>query len=70
MAGSLFSPFSLALRSVDLWDPEEDEGRSVSSGFGCMSVNGSSATNSLWRREVFFLIDDRYYNSNSFSTSI
>ena len=40
------SPFSLVLDS-DLWDPDDDDGRSVSSGFGCISVNGSSATSSL-----------------------
>ena len=40
------SPFSFVLDS-DLCDPDDDEGRSLSSGFGCIRVNGSSATSSL-----------------------
>ena len=47
------SPFSLVLVS-DLCDPDEDEGRSLSSGFGCISVNGSSATNSLQKKVSFY----------------
>ena len=39
------SPFSFILVS-DLWEPEEEDGRS-SSGFGCINVKGSSATSSL-----------------------
>ena len=44
------SPFSLVLDS-DLCDPDDDDGRSDSSGFGCISVNGSSATNSLLNKK-------------------
>ena len=47
------SPFSLVLDS-DLCDPDDDEGRSVSSGFGCISVNGSSATSSLKEKNQSF----------------
>ena len=42
----LFSPFSFVLFS-DLCDPEDEDGRSDSSGFGCIRVKGNSATNSL-----------------------
>ncbi len=44
------SPFSLVLDS-DLCEPDDDDGRSDSSGFGCISVNGSSATNSLLNKK-------------------
>ena len=42
---ALSSPFSFVLAS-DLWEPDDEDGRS-SSGFGCINVNGNSATNSL-----------------------
>lgn len=44
-AAAFSSPFSFALVS-DLWEPDEEDGRS-SSGLGCIKVNGNSATNSL-----------------------
>jgi len=40
------SPFSFVLVS-DLCDPDDEQGRSLSSGFGCINVNGNSATSSL-----------------------
>ena len=43
---AVVSPFSFVLVS-DLCDPDEEHGRSLSSGFGCISVNGNSATSSL-----------------------
>ena len=50
-ATALFSsPFSFALVS-DLWEPDEEDGRS-SSGLGCIKVNGNSATNSLQTIEL------------------
>ena len=44
------SPFSFILAS-DLWEPDEEDGRS-SSGFGCISVKGSSATSSLKYKKI------------------
>ena len=49
------SPFSFMLES-DLCDPEEEEGRSSSSGLGCINVKGNSATRSLKRIAMQFLL--------------
>ena len=48
-AAPAVSPFSFVeATDSDLWDPEDEEGRSGSgSGLGCIKVNGSSATSSL-----------------------
>ena len=56
------SPFSFVMLDSDLCEPEEEDGRSSSSGFGCISVNGSSATRSLvgWIGYIVSTLDMSY----------
>ena len=59
---ALSSPFSFVLAS-DLWEPDDEDGRS-SSGFGCINVNGNSATNSLKYLQSHFSICELRYIHN------